>query len=114
MRVRMLGECVIELRDREYTPTAPHFFALLLRLAADAGRFFQRRELGHLIFPQAPDDRSATHSVRQLIYQALQRGARIEKSGGAVALSQTSLCVDLEDALQHRMKLEEEVAHVRK
>ena len=100
MRVRMLGECVIELRDREYTPTAPHFFALLLRLSADAGRFFQRRELGHLLFPQAPDDRSATHSVRQLIYQALQRGARIDKSGGAVALSQTSLSVDLEDALQ--------------
>jgi DNA-binding SARP family transcriptional activator len=101
MRLRILGESVIELRDREYTPTAPHFFALLLRLAADSGRFFQRQELAHLLFPAAPSERAATHSVRQLVYQALQRGALLDKSGGAVALNQTSLSVDIEDALLH-------------
>jgi len=100
MRVRVLGECVIELRDREFTPMAPHFFALLLRLSADAGRFFQRQELAHLLFPEAPDDRAGTHSVRQLIYQALRRGAPLEKSGGAVTIDAKRLSLDLDDVLR--------------
>ena len=100
MRVRMLGESVIELRDREFTPAAPHFFALLLRLSADAGRLFQRQELAHLLFPQAPSERAATHSVRQLLYQATQRGAPIEKSGGAVSIRESDLSLDVEEALR--------------
>lgn len=99
MRLRILGECVLELREREFTPASPHFFALLLRLAADAGRFFQRQELADLLFPHAPHHRAATHSVRQLIYLALQRGALLEKKNNSVSLSPASLCIDLEDAL---------------
>ena len=105
MRVRILGECVIELTDREYTPTATHFFALLLRLAADSGRFFQRQELAHLLFPNATNERAATHSLRQLIYQAIQRGVPLDKSRSGIGLRQASLSLDIDDTLRDDLSL---------
>ena len=97
MRVRILGESVIALKDREYTPQAPYFFALLLRLSADAGRFFARDALVELLFPSSQSSTAAMHSVRQLLYQAARRGARLEKRGDSVCLSKASVSVDIDD-----------------
>ena len=97
MRVRILGESVIALEGHEYTPQAPYFFALLLRLSADPGHFFTRDELCGLLFPASPSTAAAMHSVRQLLYQAGRRGATISKRGDAVALAAHSLTVDIND-----------------
>ena len=100
MRVRILGESVIALKGHEYTPQSPHFFALLLRLSADAGHFFTREELASLLFPTSPSAAAAMHSVRQLLYQARRRGAQIDKRGDSVALAAGSLEVDINDLFQ--------------
>ena len=99
MRLRILDACVIELGGREYTPSSTQFFALLLRLGADAGRHFQREELAELFFPAAPSARAGLHSARQLIYQAAQRGVEFEKVNSAVGIRTGSVSIDLDDAL---------------
>lgn len=100
MRIRILGQCVIQIGDREITPSASHLFALLLRLASEPGRFFERLGLAQLLFPGAPSANAALHSIRQLIYQAIQQGAHLQKLGGAVAINVSYLSSDLEDLMQ--------------
>ncbi len=98
MHLRILGESVITLRDRDYTPGAPQFFALLLRLAADSDLSFQRQVLSSLVFRDAPNDAAATHSIRQMIYTAIKRGAPLSTTARSVKLRSKDLTTDI-DAL---------------
>jgi DNA-binding SARP family transcriptional activator len=96
MRIRVLGEAVIELPTGDITPSTAHLFALILRLASARGRFLQRSDLARLLYPNAASDAGALHSLRQLVYQARTRGVPITRLKGAVAL-RDSMRTDIDE-----------------
>ena len=99
MQIRLLGECSIELGGRKITPSSHHLFALLLRLAADPGRRFQRIEIARLLFPRAPTEQDALHSVRQLLYKARKENVDLSDVDGTVYVQTSSLQFDLKSSL---------------
>ena len=77
IRVRIIGECVIEIGDRQIGPEASHLFALLLYLAEEHGRSITRSELIEVLFEPNRTRQKASHSLRQLLYRAKRLGAQI-------------------------------------
>ena len=65
--VRSLGQCVIHVDDTPITPESEVVFALLLYLAAHAGRTLPRRALVDLFWPTAEDLSAATVSAKPSI-----------------------------------------------
>jgi DNA-binding SARP family transcriptional activator len=87
VRLRILGECVIEIGKRELEPDAPHLFAMSLFLAVECGRSVPRAELLDLLFSEAPDARTASHNLRQLLY-------RLRRLGAPLVLDKQAVYVD--------------------
>ncbi len=73
IRVRTLGEAVIEVGDTVVTPAARIRFALLLYCAAERGRRLTRGLLTELLWPGVPG-RVARHSLRHAIYTLRETG----------------------------------------
>jgi len=53
VRLRILGECIIEIGDSTLEPSATHLFALTLYLAIERGKLVSRSLLAGLLFPGA-------------------------------------------------------------
>ena len=66
LHVRALGTAEIDAGELRITPGSPRKFALLLRLAADAGRRVPRVVIRELIFPDLKE-KNALHSLLDLI-----------------------------------------------
>ena len=73
IRVRALGEAVIEVGDTVITPAARIRFALLLYCAAERGRRLTRGMLSELLWPGVAE-RVARHSLRHAIYALREAG----------------------------------------
>lgn len=88
VKLRILGECVIEVGERRIGPEAPQLFALLLYLGMANGRAVHRTELFELLFPGARDGGRASHNLRQLLYRLRGMGVAIETAGDRVRLAE--------------------------
>jgi DNA-binding SARP family transcriptional activator len=101
IRLRILGESVIEVGDRSITPSATHLFALLLYLGIERDRSVTRSELAALLFPEEQSS-SAAHNLRQLLYRARQMGAPIETSASSVRVAASDVVDGVREALSGR------------
>jgi DNA-binding SARP family transcriptional activator len=100
VRLRIIGECVIEVGERQIGPEAPYLFALLLVLGCEAGRFIPRMELNELLFSSDETQASASHNLRQLLYRLRAMGAPIMPRGNKLTLSTESV-IDALSAIEH-------------
>jgi DNA-binding SARP family transcriptional activator len=91
--LRTLGAARIEAGGVHVTPASARKFALLLYLAAEAGRSVSRAALQDLIFPDK-DDRHAKHSLRELLYQLRQIGVAFSADASTVTLDASQVQVD--------------------
>jgi DNA-binding SARP family transcriptional activator len=99
IRVRVIGECVIETPRGRVTPTAEVFFSLLLVLAVERGRRVTRERLLELFWAGEPDAQ-ARHNLRQLLYKATKRyGVPLQTEVGAVSWSADAVHLDIEDGI---------------
>lgn len=96
IRVRALGECVIQVGDQVVGPEAATLFALLLYLVLERGKRVGRSALVELLWPGVPDER-ARHCLRQTLYKIRQLGAEVEATSSHVALAAAQVRADFLD-----------------
>src|SRR5262245_49875355 len=99
VHLRALGTAQIDAGNLRVTPSAVRKFALLLRLAAEPGRRLPRAALHELVFPDLPE-RNARHSIRDLVYQLRQAGARIDSDHTGLELIATDATSDWEELVR--------------
>lgn len=97
VKLRILGECVIEVGERRIGPEAPQLFALLLYLGMANGRAVHKTELFELLFPGARDGGRASHNLRQLLYRLRGMGVEIETAGDRVQIPENAVHSSLSD-----------------
>src|SRR5215208_2019027 len=85
VKLRILGESVIEIGNTLLEPSASHVFALTLYLAVERGKSIPRSVLGSLLFPDTSTE-AAAHNLRQLVYRIRQKGAPLECTAAAILL----------------------------
>jgi DNA-binding SARP family transcriptional activator len=85
VRLRSLGQCVIEIGETRLTPAAERMFAITLYLVLEGGRPIGRRELMELIWPRASEAR-AHHCLRQALYRLSAMGAVLRSERAHVVL----------------------------
>jgi DNA-binding SARP family transcriptional activator len=98
IRLRILGECVIEVGENIVEPSATHVFALLLYLAIERGKLVTRSQLASMLFPDA-SVANAGHNLRQLLYRLRRLGVPLEATGAAVRLPAQNIVVAPESVL---------------
>ena len=94
LRLRILGESVIELGGTKVEPTATHLFSLLLYLGVERCRQVPRSELCSLLFPDRPEE-EASHNLRQLIYRSRKLGVPLQCSAATILLPSDAVLDDL-------------------
>ena len=99
IRLRILGESVIQVGDVIVEPSATHVFALLLYLAIERGKLVTRSQLASMLFPEA-SAANAGHNLRQLLYRLRRIGVPLEATGGSVRLPAESVVESPESVLQ--------------
>ncbi len=85
VRLRAIGECIIEVGAERLGPEAEMAFALMLVVTLARGRPVSRRQLVDLLWPATSDAR-ARHNLRQALYKLRQLGAPVESHGSQVRL----------------------------
>lgn len=80
VRLRAVGECLIEVGEGRVGPDAEMAFALLLVLTLGRGRPLGRQWLVDLLWP-ATSERRARHNLRQTLYKLRQLGVPAESEG---------------------------------
>ena len=98
VRLRILGECIIEIGDSTLEPSATHVFALALYLSIERGKVVSRSLLADLFFPNTAVN-SATHNLRQLLYRLRHKGAPLECTATGVMLPERCVIGTPENAL---------------
>jgi DNA-binding SARP family transcriptional activator len=96
IHLHTLGDALITVGEKEIRPSSPMVFAALLYLGVERGRRVPRAALQELLFPES-DERSGSHSVRQLLYKLRQLGAPIIADDSSVSLQG-----DIDDAMDDR------------
>ena len=74
IRLRILGESVIEVGETIVEPSATHVFALLLYLAVERGKLVTRSQLASMLFPEG-SAANVGHNLRQLLYRLRRCGS---------------------------------------
>lgn len=77
VRVRILGESIVQVGERYIAPDSPRLFALALYFGHAEGRPIHKSEVRDLLFPDATDDGRASHNLRQLLYRLRRLGVPI-------------------------------------
>jgi DNA-binding SARP family transcriptional activator len=90
IRLRILGESVIQVGETIVEPSATHLFALLLYLAVERGKLISRGQLASMLFPEA-NATNAGHNLRQLLYRLRRIGVPLETTAAAVRLPAESV-----------------------
>ncbi|HEX7981837.1 MAG TPA: AAA family ATPase, partial [Gemmatimonadaceae bacterium] len=90
IRLRILGESVIEVGETAVEPSATHVFALLLYLGIERGKLISRSQLASMLFPEGSAAK-AGHNLRQLLYRLRRIGVPLEASAAAVRLPAESV-----------------------
>ena len=93
IRLRGLGECVIEVGGHTVTPDSGVLFALLLFLSSSAGRAIARNDVLELLWPDSAED-SARHRLRQALYQLKKLGAPVTTPDSVISLRAADVEVD--------------------
>jgi DNA-binding SARP family transcriptional activator len=90
IRLRILGESVIQVGETIVEPSATHLFALLLYLAIERGKLIPRGQLASMLFPEV-NATNAGHNLRQLLYRLRRIGVPLETTAAAVRLPAESV-----------------------
>ena len=77
IRLRTLGECIIEVDGERITPEYDSLFAALVYLTAERGRRVTRQALAELLWPHH-DVAKGRHCLRQLLYRLRLVGGSID------------------------------------
>ena len=99
LRLKSLGQTLIEADDARVTPTAETVFATTLYLIVEAGRPVGRDELTRLIWPGVSESR-AQHGLRQVLYKLKTLGATIKADRSSLILSPRFCSTDFADLLE--------------
>jgi DNA-binding transcriptional activator of the SARP family len=86
LRLKSLGQTVIEADDARLTPAAETVFATALYLIIETGRPVGRDELTQLLWPGV-SEAQAQHGLRQALYRLKSLGATIKADRSALILS---------------------------
>jgi DNA-binding SARP family transcriptional activator len=86
IRLRSLGQCLIEIGNARLAPDSEMLFATALYLVVEHGRPVRRSELMELLWPAAEEAR-AHHSLRQALYKLKSLGIRLATEHAAVMLA---------------------------
>jgi DNA-binding SARP family transcriptional activator len=86
LRLKSLGQTLIEVDDARLTPAAETVFATALYLIMEAGRPVGRDELTRLLWPGVSETQ-AQHGLRQALYKLKTLGATIKADRSALILS---------------------------
>ena len=86
LRLKSLGQTLIEVDDARLTPAAETVFATALYLILETGRPIGRDELTRLFWPGVSESQ-AQHGLRQVLYRLKTLGATIEADRSALILS---------------------------
>jgi DNA-binding SARP family transcriptional activator/tetratricopeptide (TPR) repeat protein len=101
LRLKSLGQTLIEVDGAPLTPAAETLFATALYLVMEAGKPVGRDELARLIWPDVSATR-AQHGLRQVLYKLKSIGAEIETSRTSLALIPHSFSSDYSQLLASR------------
>lgn len=93
IRLRALGQCVVEIGEHQVTPESDVLFALLLFLSMSAGRAVTRAELLDLFWPESSPS-SARHRLRQALYQLKKLGAPLATPDSIVNVRAADVEID--------------------
>ncbi len=93
IRLRSLGQCLLEVGDTRLTPAAETLFAAALYLVLEAGRPLARRELIDVIWPNV-EDRKANQCLRQTLYKLNAMGAALRSTRTQIVLPRRSVQSD--------------------
>jgi DNA-binding SARP family transcriptional activator len=93
IRLRTLGTCAIEIGNHRLTPESDVLFALLLYVASNTGRELPRTDLTQLLWPDC-GTQSASHRLRQALYQLRKLGAPIQTTASSVEIRRADVDPD--------------------
>jgi DNA-binding SARP family transcriptional activator/tetratricopeptide (TPR) repeat protein len=86
LRLKSLGQTLIEVDDARLTPAAETVFATALYLIIETGRPIGRDELTRLFWPGVSETQ-AQHGLRQVLYRLKTLGATIKADRAALILA---------------------------
>jgi DNA-binding SARP family transcriptional activator len=90
IRLRALGQCLIEVNGHPVTPESDVLFALLLFLSSSAGQTIARSDLLDLLWPESTPT-VARHRLRQALYQLKKLGAPLDTPDSVVAVKEAEV-----------------------
>jgi DNA-binding SARP family transcriptional activator len=85
IRLRSLGQCLIEVGETRIGPNSEILFAALLYLILERGRAVPRRQLIEMLWPEVPDA-AARHRLRQTLYKLKGIGVPLEYDAARIEL----------------------------
>ncbi|MFN2398823.1 MAG: AAA family ATPase [Gemmatimonadaceae bacterium] len=103
IRLKSLGQCVIEAGSSRLGPETEILFGVLLYLVMERGRRVSRAKLAEIFWPEAAE-RRANHCLRQTLYRLRTMDSCIETDHSSAMIEDSNADVDyavyLEDALE--------------
>src|SRR4030095_7608062 len=98
IRLRALGQCVVEVGDHHVTPESDVLFALLLFLSSSAGHAVPRADLLDLLWPGSSPrlarPRLRAHRLRTPLYQLKKLAAPLTTPDSVVNLRESDVDID--------------------
>jgi DNA-binding SARP family transcriptional activator len=108
LQVNTLGTTKISIDSFTIQPNSFRKFALLLRLAADAGRRVSRIALHELLFPNQ-SELNARHSLRESIYQFRRKGIVVDSDKDGLSIAREQVRFDFASPLAGKRLTKEEL-----
>ena len=93
LRLKSLGQTLIEADDARLTPAAETVFATALYLILEAGRRVEREELTRMLWPGV-SEAQAQHGLRQVLYRLKSLGATIKADRSGLIISPRHCATD--------------------
>jgi DNA-binding SARP family transcriptional activator len=94
IRLRTIGECVIEIDDVRVQPKSQQLFAALIFLVLHAGKRVTRQRIAGVLWPDLDEHRSL-HSLRQVVYSLRRLGVRLHWDAHAVQVAARDVDLDV-------------------
>jgi DNA-binding SARP family transcriptional activator/tetratricopeptide (TPR) repeat protein len=98
IRIRTLGECVIEVDDVRLQPKSQQLFATLLFLVLQAGKRITRQRLAGVLWPHLDERRSLT-TLRQIVYALRRMGVDLHWDPLALYIPTRDIDLDVDRVL---------------
>ncbi len=95
IRLRSLGQCVLELGESRLAPDAEVLFGSALYLVLERSRRIERPALLRLLWPEATE-RQGAHNLRQAMYRLRALGAPVEGDRTTIAFAAAQVEADFD------------------